>query len=116
MSLRSSLPVGVMLLALAACGSDSVQAPGGTDQTSTGCNGSCSSAGQVLTQSDVQQVLARGINEARARGHPPSWRKTTVRIVAIGAVHEPFIDAVLERHRKLRSHTGVTAIAKVGLF
>ena len=70
MSLRSSLPVGVMLLALAACGSDSVQAPGGTDQTSTGCNGSCSSAGQVLTQSDVQQVLARGINEARARGHP----------------------------------------------
>src|SRR5438105_1714223 len=69
-SLRSSLPVGVMLLALTGCGSDSVQAPGGTDQTSTGCNGSCSSAGQVLTQSDVQQVLSQGINEARARGHP----------------------------------------------
>jgi uncharacterized protein GlcG (DUF336 family) len=57
---------------LSACGSGSNNAlnPAGTSQPTMSCDGSCSSAGQVLTISDVELVLAQGINEAQVRGHP----------------------------------------------
>jgi uncharacterized protein GlcG (DUF336 family) len=68
MRARNSILRGILLLALSACGSDNVLAPVGTGQSTANCNGSCASAGQVLAPSDVEQVLAQGINEARARG------------------------------------------------
>lgn len=39
-----------------------------------------------------------------------------MRIVAIRALHEAFIDAMLNRHRKLRPHIGMAAITEVGLW
>src|SRR5512141_1800304 len=39
-----------------------------------------------------------------------------MRIVAIGALHESFIDSMLEGHRKLRAHGGVAAIAELALL
>jgi uncharacterized protein GlcG (DUF336 family) len=62
--------LGVLILSLVACGSDGTMSPVGTDQTATNCTGSCASAGQALTVGDVQQILAQGINEARARSLP----------------------------------------------
>jgi uncharacterized protein GlcG (DUF336 family) len=58
---------GALACALSACGSDSTVSPGGTDQTSQSCTGSCASAGSLLAAADVQQILAQAINEAHAR-------------------------------------------------
>jgi hypothetical protein len=60
----------------------------------------------------VRQSL---LDHARPFGIPPRGRKCAVRVMAIGANDHPFVDAVLERHGKLRTNVGMAAIAKLGL-
>ena len=58
----------VLSIALAGCsGGDPVADGNGTDTSGPTCSGSCASASASLTVADVQQVLAQGIAEARAR-------------------------------------------------
>ena len=45
----------------------------------------------------------------------PGGLKGSMRVVAIGAVHEAFVHAMLEGHRKLGSNIQVAAGAKRGL-
>src|SRR5512145_1560326 len=53
-------------IALAGCsGGDPVADSDGTDTSGPTCNGSC--AGSNLTVAEVQQVIAQGVAEARAR-------------------------------------------------
>lgn len=48
-------------------GGDPVARPAGTDTTGGNCSGSCVAATSSLSVTDVQQVLAQGVAEARAR-------------------------------------------------
>ena len=52
---------------------------------------------------------------ARPRRVSPGGLKRSMWIVAIRAVHETFVDAVLERQGKLRAHVGVAAVAQIRL-
>ena len=52
---------------------------------------------------------------ARAVGHAPRGEERPVRVVAIRAVHEAFVDAMLEGHGELRANIRVAAIAEIGL-
>ena len=52
---------------------------------------------------------------ARTRRVSPGGLKRSVWIVAIRAVHETFVDAVLEGHGKLRAHVRVAAVAQIRL-
>ena len=52
---------------------------------------------------------------ARSRCVSPGGLKRSVWIVAIRAVHETFVDAVLEGHGKLRAHVRVAAVAEIRL-
>ena len=45
----------------------------------------------------------------------PGGLKRSVWIVAIGAVHETFVDAMLEGQGKLRAHVSVAAVAQIRL-
>ena len=45
----------------------------------------------------------------------PRRRERPVRIVAIRAHHDAFVDAVLERHGELRSNVGMAAVAQFRL-
>lgn len=45
----------------------------------------------------------------------PSGRRGAVRVVAIAAGHESFIDAMLEGHGELRANVGMAAITKLRL-
>ena len=56
------------------------------------------------------------VHEAGARGYTPRGGEGSVRIVAVCAIHEPFVDAMLEGHGELSANFGVAAIAKIGLF
>jgi len=65
-TLRISAPlrlvaVSLTLALLAACG-------GGSGTGSAGCDGSCATASTFLTVSDVQQVIAQAVAEAKVRG------------------------------------------------
>jgi uncharacterized protein GlcG (DUF336 family) len=65
---KASACCGFLLaIFLAACGSDNAQSPVGTSPVAD-CTGSCGSTNEALTVTDVEQVLAQGINEASARG------------------------------------------------
>ncbi len=66
----------VVLVLLAACGGSSSPQPLGSDQSGSGCNGSCTSSASVLTVDDVQQILGQAIAEAQARS-----AKATVAVV-----------------------------------
>ena len=61
-------------------------------------------------------VRERLVHEAGARGHAPGGGESSVWIVAVRAIHEPFIDAMLEGHGELSANFGVAAVAKIGLF
>ena len=52
---------------------------------------------------------------ARPRRVCPGGLKRAMWIVAIRAVHETFVDAVLEGQGKLRTHVGVAAVAQIRL-
>ena len=54
-------------------------------------------------------------HHARTGSHSPRGHERAMRVVAIGALHEAFIDAMLEGHGELRAHILVAAIAEVGL-
>ena len=49
------------------------------------------------------------------RGISPCGSERTVRVVAIAAVHDSFVDAVLERHGELRTNIGVAFVAQLRL-
>lgn len=51
-----------------------------------------------------------GNHSGTQTGSPRRGRRS-MRIVAVGAIHEAFVHAVLEGHRELRSNVLVTAIA-----
>ena len=55
------------------------------------------------------------LHMARPRRVSPGGLKRSVWIVAIRAVHETFVDAVLERQGKLRAHVSVAAVAQIRL-
>lgn len=59
--------------------------------------------------------IVAGARHARPDTHPPTGRRGAMRIVAIGAGHEALIDAVLERHRELRSNGVVAAVTEIRL-
>ncbi len=61
-------------------------------------------------------ILQAVRHHAWPRAHLPGWSIRAMRIVAIRALHEAFIDAMLNGHRKLRPHIGMAAIAEVGLW
>ena len=52
---------------------------------------------------------------SRPRRVCPGGLKRSMWIVAIRAVHETFVDAVLERQGKLRAHVSVAAVAQIRL-
>jgi hypothetical protein len=49
-------------------------------------------------------IAERLIHHARPVAHSPGGRIRTVRIVAVGTLHETLVHSMLEGHRKLRSH------------
>jgi len=53
------------------------------------------------------------VHHGRTRRHTPSGGECAVRIVAIPAIHEAFVDAVFGRHLELRAHAGVTCEARL---
>jgi hypothetical protein len=48
----------------------------------------------------------------RARAHPPGWSKRAMRIVAVRARDDSFLDTVFEGHRQLRPHVGMAPFAE----
>ena len=60
-------------------------------------------------------VGLRLLHMARPRRVSPGGLKRSVGIVAIRAVHETFVDAVLERQGELRSHVSVATVAQIRL-
>ena len=60
-------------------------------------------------------VGERLVHHSRTGSHPPSGREGAMGVVAIGAGHEPFVDAMLEGHGKLPADIGVAAITEVSL-
>ncbi len=60
-------------------------------------------------------VLEGMCHHARAGAHAVCRGIGSVRIMAVGALHEAFVDAMLDWHRKLGADIGMTAIAEIGL-
>ncbi len=56
------------------------------------------------------------LHHVRAGGGAPGGGRSAMGIVAVGAVHEAFVDAVFERHGELGADVGVAGVAKVGLL
>src|SRR5689334_23359361 len=48
--------------------------------------------------------------------HAPGRGESPMRIVAIRALHEALVDAMLSRHLKLRANSGVAAVAELALL
>src|SRR3974377_587003 len=48
--------------------------------------------------------------------HSPRGRECAMRVVAIGTLHEPFVDAVLRGHLELGAHGGVTGVTEFALL
>jgi hypothetical protein len=74
--------------------------------------------GSALVEMALQTrlfVSERLVDQPGARRHPPSRRESAVRIMAIAAGHEPFINAMLKGHRKIRSDVGMAAVTQLGL-
>ena len=53
---------------------------------------------------------------ARPIGHTPSGRGGAVGVMAIGALHEPFVHPVFERHGELRAHVGMAGVTQIYLL
>ena len=61
-------------------------------------------------------LVAEGLlHHARPLAVSPGRRVRAVGVVAVGADHDAFVDAVLERHRELGADIGVAAIAHLHL-
>ena len=60
-------------------------------------------------------VNERLVHHAGTGGHTPGRCEGAVRIMAIGAGHEPFVNAMLEGHGELAANVGVAAVTEVGL-
>ena len=60
-------------------------------------------------------ILQAVCHHAGPRTHFPGWSVGTVRVVAIRALHESFIDPMLDRHGKLRPDVGMAAITEISL-
>ena len=58
----------------------------------------------------------RPLHHARVRVHSRECRERAVRIVAIRALHEAFVDAMVRGHLKLRADIGVAAVAGLVLL
>jgi len=54
-------------------------------------------------------------HHGRSRRISPRRRERTVWIMAIAAIHDAFVDAMLERHGELRAHIGVASVAQLRL-
>ena len=61
-------------------------------------------------------VRDRLVHHARALSHAPGGRRSAVRIVAVGALHEAFIHAVLGGHVELRADGGMAGVAHLVLL
>ena len=61
-------------------------------------------------------VVVRGCQHAGSGAGSPRCREAAVRIVAIRALDDAFVDAMLEGHGELSLYGGVTGIAELGLF
>src|SRR6266849_532904 len=74
-------------------------------------------AALVTVTIQARLFVSQGLRDHRwAKSRVPSGSKRAVRIVAIGALHEPFVHTVLERHGKLRPYRGVTLVTKFALI
>lgn len=52
------------------------------------------------------------MNERRPGRHPPCRRERAVRVMAVRAIHEAFVHAMLERHGKIGAYVRMAAIAE----
>jgi hypothetical protein len=55
------------------------------------------------------------VHHVRPVRHSPRRRECPVRVMAVGARHDTFVDAVFEWHGELRANVGMASIAKLGL-
>lgn len=60
-------------------------------------------------------VAKSGLDQAGADAHGVVGRAGAMGIVTVGAAHESFVHAVLEREGELSTHIGVALVAEVGL-
>ena len=60
-------------------------------------------------------AAVRLVKHARGFPHAERRREAAVRIVAVGAVHEAFVDPVLAGQGELRRDVGVASVAKLRL-
>lgn len=60
-------------------------------------------------------IAFRLIHQARTRREPPHGSKGAMRIMAVRALDRAFVNAMLEGHRELRPHGGVTTVTQVRL-
>ena len=73
-------------------------------------------AALVTVTVQARLFVSQGLRDHRwAKSCAPSGRKRTVRIVAICALHESFVNTVLERHGKLRPYRRVALVTKFAL-
>jgi len=68
--MRPALPLVAALLTAVSCGGGSSPPSPGVDPNTpaTGCTGACADAPTQLTAAEVEDVIARAVNEAQARG------------------------------------------------
>src|SRR6266480_7306766 len=73
-------------------------------------------AALVTVTVQARLFVSQGLRYHRwAKSCVPSGSKRAVRIVAVGTLHEPFVDTVFERHGKLRPYRRVTLVTKFAL-
>src|SRR5579883_242178 len=61
-------------------------------------------------------VAERLFDHARPVSHAPGWRERAVGIMAVRALHEPFVHAMLGRHLELGANRVVAAVAEFTLL
>jgi hypothetical protein len=70
---------------------------------------------RVALQTGLFVIVRRSEQTGRAAS-PPRGREASVRIVAIRALHDAFVDAVFDGHAELRANRLVTPVAKFTLL
>ncbi len=60
-------------------------------------------------------VAERLVHKRGTRCHSPRWSERPMRVVTIAACHEPFIDAMFERHGKFAPHVAMALVTKLRL-
>ena len=65
----------------------------------------------------ARRLATQGLlDQARPLRHAPRGCESAMRIMAVGTLHEAFIDPVLRRHIELGADGGVARVAKFALF